>query len=332
VRTATSRRLDSFDSDARVAIRAVGDVMRLARSLEGRAHASTKSDTSPVTVADLAIQAVLAGCLSRAFPGVPLIAEEDAGSFRVDPDLSKGVVQVVRQVIPDATVDQVAGWIGDGGSDLCSRFWTLDPIDGTKGFIQGRQYAIALALVVEGRIEMSVIGCPRLSLVDAAESAGSSAPGGLAIAVRGDGAWWTGSGKDTGHRLAVSTCADVSVARLVQSFEGQHGDPERCARVLRALGNERPPLLMDSQAKHVTVAAGSSDLLMRFPPAPGFHDAVWDQAAGSLLIEEAGGRVTDLTGQSLDFASGRRLQRNTGMIASNGLLHGPALEALQRAP
>jgi len=333
--TRTSRRLDSFDTDTRVAIRAVGDGMRLARSLEGRSRASTKSDTSPVTVADLAIQVVVAERLASAFPGIPLIAEEDATSFQADPELSREVVQVVRQVVPDTTADRVMGWIGDGGPTLSSRFWTLDPIDGTKGFIHGRQYVIALALVVDGRVALSVVGCPRLSVVpgdEAANVARLSAPGGIAFAGRGHGAWWSTNGEDTCHPLTVSTCADLSVARVVQSFEGRHGDPERCARVLGSLGNERPPLLMDSQAKHVTIAAGSGDLLMRFPPHSGFHDAVWDQAAGSLLIEEAGGRVTDLTGQSLDFASGRRLIRNTGLIASNGLLHRAVLEALRRAP
>ena len=155
--------------------------------------------------------------------------------------------------------------------------------------------------------------------------------GGIAIAVRGHGAWWSAAGEDTCHRLAVSTRRDVSIARVVQSFEGRHGDPERFARVLRSLGNVQSPLLMDSQAKQVTVAAGASDLLMRFPPNAEFHDAVWDQAAGSLLIEEAGGRVTDLAGEPLDFTAGRRLLRNTGMVASNGLLHRAALEAVQRA-
>jgi 3'(2'), 5'-bisphosphate nucleotidase len=58
--------------------------------------------------------------------------------------------------------------------------------------------------------------------------------------------------------------------------------------VLQLLENDRPVLLMDSQAKPVTVAAGVSDLLMRLPPEASFHDSVWDQAAGSLLIEEAG--------------------------------------------
>jgi 3'(2'), 5'-bisphosphate nucleotidase len=95
--------------------------------------------------------------------------------------------------------------------------------------------------------------------------------------------------------------------------------------------NTRPPLLLDSQAKHVTLAAGLTDLLMRFPPTADFHDSVWDQAAGTVLIEEAGGRVTDLAGHTLDFAAGRRLHRNAGLLASNGLLHAAALEAIQHA-
>jgi fructose-1,6-bisphosphatase/inositol monophosphatase family enzyme len=62
------------------------------------------------------------------------------------------------------------------------------------------------------------------------------------------------------------------------------------------------------------------------------HGAWWsevDQAAGSLLIEEAGGRITDLAGQPLDFTSGRRLLRNMGVLASNGLIHRMVLEAVQ---
>jgi 3'(2'), 5'-bisphosphate nucleotidase len=151
------------------------------------------------------------------------------------------------------------------------------------------------------------------------------------MAVRGHGTWWSAGGDEAFQQLAVSTCGDVSHARVVQSFEARHGDPERLADVLRALGTVAPPLLMDGQAKHVTVAAGSSDLLIRFPPDAQFHEAVWDQAAGSLLIEEAGGRVTDLRGEPLDFTNGRRLLRNMGMLASNGPIHRAVLEAVQRA-
>jgi 3'(2'), 5'-bisphosphate nucleotidase len=180
---------------------------------------------------------------------------------------------------------------------------------------------------------MSVIGCPRLSVAarDSAPSvAGASALGGIAIAVRGDGAWWSAGGDDTFDGLAVSTCCELPDARVVHSFETRHGDPERLAHVIRSLGILGLPLPMDSQAKHVTVAAGSSDLLLRLPPNSEFHEAIWDQAAGSLLIEEAGGRVTDLAGRPLDFTTGRRLCRNTGLLASNGVLHRATLEAIRR--
>ena len=138
--TAVSRRLESFDSDTQVAVRAVRDAIRLARSLEGRAQAAIKSDTSPVTVADLAIQALVAARLVDAFPDDPLVAEEDAALLRADPDLSRQVVEVVRQIIRDATFERVVAWIGDGDSESGSRLWTLDPIDGSKGFLHGRQY------------------------------------------------------------------------------------------------------------------------------------------------------------------------------------------------
>lgn len=101
--TAVSMRLDSFDSDTQIAVRTVRDSIRLARSLEGRARASIESDMSPVTVADLSIQAVVAARLADAFPHDSLIAEEDARLLRADPDLSVQVVEVVRQTSLDAS-------------------------------------------------------------------------------------------------------------------------------------------------------------------------------------------------------------------------------------
>jgi len=89
--------------------------------------------------------------------------------------------------------------------------------------------------------------------------------------------------------------------------------------------------LMDSQAKHAVIAAGMAELMIRLPPTQEFHDKIWDQAAGSLIIEEAGGRVTDMRGHSLDFGTGRMLVRNEGVIASNGHLHAAVLDALLSA-
>jgi 3'(2'), 5'-bisphosphate nucleotidase len=127
----------------------------------------------------------------------------------------------------------------------------------------------------------------------------------------------------------VSSQGDAAAARVLRSFEEQHGDWARFDRALRFLGSKVPPLPMDSQAKHVALAAGAGDLLIRFPPQRDFRDAIWDCAAGSILIEEAGGRVTDVAGRTFDFTTGRRLLRNEGLLASNGLLHDTALAAIQ---
>ena len=102
-------------------------------------------------------------------------------------------------------------------------------------------------------------------------------------------------------------------------------------RSVRTLGVHTPPALTDSQAKHALVAAGRADLLIRVPATKSYRDKIWDQAAGSLIVEEAGGRVTDLNGDRLDFGAGRLLTANEGVIASNGVLHDAVLEAVQRA-
>jgi 3'(2'), 5'-bisphosphate nucleotidase len=88
---------------------------------------------------------------------------------------------------------------------------------------------------------------------------------------------------------------------------------------------------MDSQAKYAVLAAGKGDLMLRLlsPAKPNYREKIWDQAAGSLVVEEAGGRITDLCGERLDFTVGRTLDNNRGILASNGHLHLAALEALK---
>ena len=334
--TADPITLGSLGHEAQVAVRAVAEAMQVARSLEGRVTPVTaKADRTPVTVADLAIQALIARRLADDFQDDPVLAEEDASWLRDEPagELSTHVVRIVRQVVSDACTAQVIHWIDRGGGQADARFWTLDPIDGTKGLIHGRQYVIALALVADGLVRLGVIGCPRLSLAEAGKPSRTReqpGDGGTAVAVRGRGAWWMPGDCGQFVPLSVSAQRDPSVARVFRSHERQHGDSERFDRTLSTLGCKVGSIPMDSQAKHVALAAGAGDLLMRFPPHPHFHDAIWDYAAGSLLIEEADGRVSDLDGRPLDFTAGRRLLRNEGFLASNDLLHEVALRAIRQ--
>jgi 3'(2'), 5'-bisphosphate nucleotidase len=88
---------------------------------------------------------------------------------------------------------------------------------------------------------------------------------------------------------------------------------------------------MDSQAKYAVLASGGGEIILRMLSSkqPDYREKIWDQAAGSLILEEAGGKITDLTGLDLDFSTGRTLSKNRGVFASNSVLHDVVLETLK---
>jgi 3'(2'), 5'-bisphosphate nucleotidase len=118
---------------------------------------------------------------------------------------------------------------------------------------------------------------------------------------------------------------------MLRSFEAGHTNTGQIGEVIDRLGVAADPVRMDSQAKYCVLAAGGGELLLRLlsPSKPDYREKIWDQAAGSIIVEEAGGRVTDIEGRRLDFSAGRTLDRNRGILASNGLLHARALAALE---
>ena len=294
--------------------------------------ALTKDDRSPVTVADFAAQALVGRLLAETFPQDWLVAEEDSTALGA-PEAARTLDQVtyfVRRALPSATPDKVCAWIDHKRTETAERFWTLDPIDGTKGFLRGDQYAIALALVVVGRIEIGVLGCPNLTEAHRPDLGG---PGSLVVAVRGEGAWTTSLASPGEYqRLSVSTQTNPTQARLLRSFESGHTNVSQIDIFAQALGIQAEAVLMDSQAKYAVLAAGKGDLLLRLLSAaqPNYREKIWDQAAGSLVLEEAGGRITDLDGVTLDFTTGRSLRNNRGILASNHALHAAALQALRQ--
>lgn len=304
-------------------------VLTASPSMAGRAI--TKDDLSPVTVADFASQALVGQLLARTFPDDPLVAEEDSAALRasVDGQTLEQVVQFVSRFTPQADAVSVCNWIDHGRLDSAPRFWTLDPIDGTKGFLRGDQYAVALALLVNGQVQIGVLGCPNLSDGYRPDMEG---PGSLVIAVRSHGAWATHlSVPEHYERLHVSARNDPSEARILRSFESGHTNISQVDLFAQDLGVQAEPVRMDSQAKYAVLSAGKGDLLLRLlsPSRPDYREKIWDQAAGSLVLEEAGGRITDLDGKALDFSTGRSLTNNRGVLASNGQLHSAALSALR---
>ena len=290
-----------------------------------------KEDSSPVTVADFACQALVGCLLSQYYPGEPLLAEEDSSSLQQpgQVEMLEQVTGFVRRFIHRADPAHVCTWIDSGQGSPGARFWVLDPIDGTKGFLRGDQYAVALALVVGGRVELGVLGCPMLdeNALPAQDS------GALFLALRSHGAWSVPM-----HRLAsfqplqVSQVDTPSQARILRSFESGHTNASKVDLFSLELGSPVEPLRMDSQAKYAVLAAGRSELMLRLlsPQQPDYREKIWDQAAGSILLEEAGGKITDLDGNPLDFSTGRSLLNNRGILASNSVLHTSALQALRQ--
>jgi 3'(2'), 5'-bisphosphate nucleotidase len=325
---------DQYESELNFAIEAVKTAAELCRRIQVEMvlPAVTKSDRSPVTVADFASQAVVARAHREAFPDVPLVAEEDSGVLRdIDGEGTlKSVHEYVLSIHPDATPGLVCDWIDFGAGEPGDRFWTLDPIDGTKGFLRGDQYVVALGLIEKGEVVLGAMGCPNLNQDMLPDHGGG---GSIAYAVRGQGAWTMSLEGGEPRKLQVSQTIDPIEARMLRSFESSHTDPEKIDELVGIMGISADPVLMDSQAKYGLLAAGHGEFIFRLlsPMQPGYQEKIWDQAAGSILVEEAGGRVTDLKGSGLDFSQGRTLNDNIGVLASNGWLHDQALRALYQA-
>ena len=322
----------TYGEEARFAARVVSVAAKLCREIQGEmiTQALKKSDRSPVTVADFASQAVIARSLKETYPQDPLIAEEASQTLRTAEGAKtlEAVTAYVARIHEGVGPEDVCRWIDHGDGKTADRFWTLDPIDGTKGFLRGDQYVTALALFEAGHVVVGALGCPNLNHQIEPEIGGE---GVVVVAIRGQGCWALSmDGKSLG-KLSVSTITDPGQARVLRSFESGHTDSGKLEQILERLDTAHSPVLMDSQAKYALMAAGKGDLLFRLlsPEQPGYVEKIWDQAAGSIVVEEAGGKVTDLRGNPLDFACGRGLTENIGVLASNGHLHDDALEIMR---
>jgi 3'(2'), 5'-bisphosphate nucleotidase len=320
-----------FEHERAVAAQAVQEAARLCRAVRG-SHGPdpvAKGDKSPVTVADFGSQALICATLKASFPDDPVMAEEDAAELR-SPDRAAVRDRVVAEVAalrPGSDPETVLSWIDHGNLDrFAGRFWTLDPIDGTKGFLRGEQYAIALALIVDGRIEVAALACPNLEY-----SRSPVGPvGAVFLAVRGRGATMLPlDGGDQERPIRTLDRTDPSRARLCESVESGHSAHNESAAVAARLGVTEPPVRLDSQAKYATVASGVADVYLRLPTRADYREKIWDHAAGALIVAEAGGTVTDIDGKPLDFTLGSTLANNRGVVATNGPLHDRVLAALR---
>ncbi len=319
---------EKIHSAAMDAVRRAAVVCRAVQAKLVDASTLEKRDKSPVTVADFASQAVVCATLQRHLGAVAIVGEEDAQELRRDENrsLRAEVVAQVRSVIGGAepSETEVLDWLDLGNAEARGgRYWTLDPIDGTKGFLRGEQYAVALALIEDGEVVFGLLGCPNLDR--------SGAPGALFVAAPELGArmldLWDAS-DHSGRAIHVASITDPAAARFCESVESGHSDQDESAEIARRLGITSEPYRIDSQCKYACVARDDASIYLRLPTRKDYREKIWDHAAGKLVVECAGGRVTDVDGRKLDFTRGHTLADNRGIIATCGSIHDRVLEAV----
>ncbi len=206
----------------------------------------TKADDSPVTLADRAAEALILDRLQAAWSGVDFVAEEDSAEHGVP--------------------RQVGDW-----------FWLIDPLDGTKGFIQGREcFTVNIALVKGQAVVAGVVTAPATGVTWA-----TTVPGQGAVRRALGEAW---------QPIQVRSRLEGRMALL------SHSVREEEARRLAAQYGCAEWQAMDSSIKFCLIAEGGYDAYPRTGPT-----CEWDTAAGQAVLEAAGGQVLGPDGQPLAY-------------------------------
>jgi 3'(2'), 5'-bisphosphate nucleotidase len=314
----------------------------------------SKDDASPVTIGDFGAQALIIQAIKKNFPDDQIVGEEEASSLRNDTKLRDQIWAFVKgTTLKDANAEKIVGGpvetvdamldaidAGNSAGGDKGRIWALDPIDGTKGFLRGGQYAVCLALMVDGDVKVGVLGCPNLPVDDAApltaesgvDQTDAEGKGVLFSAVSGHGATSRPlgtAGLGQSKPIQMKPVEDITQATFCESVEAGHSSHGDQHAIVTKLGVTKPSVRMDSQAKYGSIARGAGDIYLRLPVRADYQEKIWDHAAGDLIVREAGGEVTDTLGRRLDFSKGRTLQDNKGVVAAPKAVHGRVLEVVR---
>lgn len=290
---------------------------------------------------------------------ISMIAEEDTQALRgvEGMDLLHRVVATVNECLSEAaifglnpplkplgTVDVLKA-INKGSSKggPTGRHWVLDPVDGTLGFVRGDQYAVALAMIEEGEVVLGVLGCPNYplrrewlnyhhryyQLMSKLSPPGSGvwSKGYVLSTQKGSGQVWMEplvndiiklGLSNVARPVSVSSIDDPALATFCEPVEKANSSHSFTAGLAHSLGLSNHPLRVYSMAKYAAIARGDAEIFMKFARA-GYKEKIWDHAAGVLIIQEAGGVVTDAGGSPLDFSKGIYLEGlDRGIVACSG--------------
>jgi len=329
--------MSNYAQKAEAAREAVSIASTVCRSVQRKlddVRAITKDDKSPVTVADFASQAIVAHILTQELGEIVMIGEEDAAFLR-DPEHSAhldATRDAAAEVWEDVNNESLLAAIDIGGGEPVSEgYWTLDPIDGTKGFLRGQQYAIALAFIQNGEPVVGAMACPNLPRSHGDPLDTADPDGCIYTAIKGEGCLGY---VDGGASVVLREDHDGGPIRVCASVEKAHSNVSDTDRILEYMREKHgveagEPTRLDSQAKYAVVARGQADAYLRMPTRPGYVERIWDHAAGCCIACESGAFVTDIFGGNLDFSHGRGLEKNKGVVCAPPRVHGLLLEAIE---
>ncbi|PHH81051.1 hypothetical protein CDD82_1357 [Ophiocordyceps australis] len=337
-----------YAHEVRIAQLAVQRAVLLTRRVFAQEAKATldKADRSPVTIGDFGAQVLIAAALRHNFPNDGVVAEEEGHELQRQAQLADKVWEAVRathltqhddELGAVASRDDMLALLDHGRlRDAAPRVWTIDPIDGTKGFLRGGQYAVCLALLDCRDVKVAVLACPNLP-VDNAVRLSDMTPahpnGVLFSALKGHGAWsrpLTTGPLAPPTPIAMRHLSSLDAATFCESVEPAHSSHSHQAAIAHALAIQAPSVRMDSQAKYASIARGAADIYLRLPVSATYQEKIWDHAAGDLIVREAGGTVTDVHGKPLDFTAGHTLANNKGVVAAPAALHPAVLHAVQQ--
>lgn len=192
----------------------------------------------------------------------------------------------------------------------------LESTDGTATFMRGQQYAINCALVIDGREEIGIIGCPNLPIDSGTVHENNVDNGGLGLmifAIRNQGTWVRPMQVDANLAPATrvprhgdQTAMDQLIWTDCSTYTStiQHLQQQVAAK----LGTSWPGVdLYSSIVKYAALGLGRASVCIRIFKFASWRSNSWDHAGGILIFEEAGGKVTDLDGKAIDFGHGRKM-------------------------
>jgi len=219
---------------------------------------------------------------------------------------------IIKHIRAEFPVDSLCAEEATPGSKDCpmnaARIWIIDPIDGTRGFARKNgEFSVMIALVEEGRIAVGVVAEPEKNR--------------LTYSIQGAGCWKSDDGSKPPTRCRVTTTAELGRSSVTQSHSKSRAEP---SKYIRSLNPASVVETYSAGIKLALVARGEADIYLNTYDA--CHD--WDICAGMILVEEAGGQVTNLRGERPRFGLPGAVQKG-GLLASNGILHSAALAALQ---